>query len=70
MKHIATISFDDPDEKCSASVIVRADDEHVVVALTLEKDGDIQVVMPRHAAEQLHEALGRATSRDFDAPSQ
>jgi hypothetical protein len=26
--------------------------------------------MPRHAAEQLHEALGRAISKDFDAPSQ
>jgi hypothetical protein len=70
MKHIATINFDDPDEKCSAAAIVRADGQHVVVALTLEKDGDIQVVMPRHAAEQLHEALGRAISKDFDAPSQ
>ena len=70
MKHIATINFDDPDEKCSAAAIVRADGQNVVLALTLEKDGDIQVVMPRHAAEQLHEALGRAISKDFDAPSQ
>jgi hypothetical protein len=67
MKHIATINFHDPDEKCCAAAIVRADERHVIVALTLEKDGDIQVVMPREAAEQLHDALGRAISQDSGA---
>ena len=70
MKHIATITFDDADEKCGAAAIVRADRRNVIVALTLEKNGDIQVVMPRQAAEQLHEALGRAISEDSEAQNQ
>jgi hypothetical protein len=70
MKHIATISFHDASEQCGAAAIVRADEQRVAVALTLEKHGDIEVVMPRQAAEQLHAALGRAISKDFDAQSE
>jgi hypothetical protein len=62
MNHIETITFQDADEHCEAAAIVRADASHVVVALTLASDGDMQVVMPRDAAEQLHRALGKAIS--------
>ena len=62
MNHIDTIKFEDADEHCEAAVIVRADKDHVVVALTLQSDGDIQVVMPHDAAKRLHDALGKAIS--------
>jgi hypothetical protein len=62
MNHIDTITFQDADEHCEAAAIVRADANHVVVALTLESDGDIQVVMPHDAAKRLHNALGKAIS--------
>jgi hypothetical protein len=62
MNHIDTITFEDADEHCQAAAIVRADATHVVVALTLASNGDMQVVMPRGVAKRLHGALGKAIS--------
>ena len=62
MQHLATIEFEDAAEHCSAVAIVRADGTHVAVALSLESDGDTQVVMPHDTARQLIAALEKALS--------
>jgi hypothetical protein len=52
MNHIATITFQDADEHCEAAAIVRADADHIVLALTLQTNGDAQVVITRDVAQR------------------
>ena len=57
---IATIAFTDRDSDDEAHAIVRAGDGSVALALTLRRDGDLQVVMSAEAAGELIDALSVA----------
>lgn len=60
MKHAATIKFEDLDEHDEALVIVRYDDDCVVLGLSLRTNGDLQVVMSKEYARQVIQALTEA----------
>jgi hypothetical protein len=62
LEEIATIKFTDIDTNDEAVAIVRSDEDSVAVALSLESDGDIEVVMKKEDAKKLSEALKKAVA--------
>lgn len=64
MKQIATITFQDADSSGEAVAIVRSDQNHVALCLSLLSDGDIEVVMRKVDATKLIEALKNAVTQE------
>ncbi len=65
MEHIATIQFTDAESGAEAYAFVRAStapEGPITLALSLESDGDIEVVMPLADCERLIAALRQAVS--------
>jgi hypothetical protein len=60
MHDVATIRFTDLDSDDDAVAIVRASDHGVALAISLRDDGDIEVVLPADACDQLITALRQA----------
>ena len=60
MKHAATIKFEDLDEHDEALVIVRYDEDRVVLGLSLRANGDLQVVMTKEDGRRVLQALSEA----------
>lgn len=60
MEHIATLGFTDLDSEDEAHAIVRAGADQVALALTLRRNGDLQVVMNGETCRGLLYALTRA----------
>jgi hypothetical protein len=61
MTEAATITFQDADSSNEAVAIVRYDETHVALCISLKSEGDIQVVMKKTDATALIEALKKAT---------
>jgi hypothetical protein len=62
MEHVATIQFTDRDSNDEALAIVRATDSAVALTLSVRNDGDLEVVLPNDACNELIAALQRAVS--------
>jgi hypothetical protein len=62
MDHAATIQFTDRASHDEALAIVRATDSAVALALSVRNDGDLEVVLPIDACNELIAALQRAVS--------
>ena len=60
MKEAATILLRDIDSSDEAVVIVRYDENHVALCLSLRSGGDVEVLMNKTDAEMLIEALNKA----------
>jgi hypothetical protein len=60
MENVATVRFKDVDADDEALAIVRARVGAVAVALSLQQDGDLEVVLPVDAARELRRALDAA----------
>jgi len=60
MEEIATITFTECETSSHATAIIRRDDESVALCLTVESNGDLEVVMKRDDAKRLLEALRAA----------
>jgi hypothetical protein len=60
MQQIGTVSFNDRASLQPGIAVIRADAGQMALALSLEGDGDIEVVVDVAAGEQLIEALQRA----------
>lgn len=60
MKEAASIIFHDLESSEEAVVIVRYDTEKIALCLSLEKDGDVEVVMDKANTKRLIEALNKA----------
>ena len=63
MKDPIIINFKDLDTADKATVIVRYDDSSVVLGLSLNANGDLQVVMNKEDATKIILALQKATER-------
>jgi hypothetical protein len=63
MKEEATITFCDAGSSDEGVAIVRYDENHIGLCLSLKSDGDIEVVMSRSDAGKLIEALSNAVKR-------
>jgi len=57
---VATFRFTDRDSGDEAMALVRVEDETIGLALSLSRDGDIEVFFGRQELEQLIEALQKA----------
>jgi hypothetical protein len=57
MKEAGTITFHDLDSTKEAAVIVRYDTSTVALCVTLEREGDVEVVMSKPDARKLIDAL-------------
>jgi hypothetical protein len=62
MIEAVTIRFQDAESAHKAVVIVRFDEDHVALCLSLEHDGDVEAVMSKEDARNLVKALVRAVS--------
>ena len=60
MENIATIAFSDHESGDEGIVIVRAAPGTLALALSLRKDGDMEVFLGLEECEKLTNALGRA----------
>ena len=60
MEQIATIAFKERETGSDAAAIVKRDADSVALALTIQSDGDILVVMSREDARRLLDALQAA----------
>jgi hypothetical protein len=60
MQEIAAVAFLDADSGEEALAIVRAGPAGIALALSLQRDGDIEVVLKPREAEALMAALGEA----------
>jgi hypothetical protein len=60
MTEAATIEFQDTSSYEEALAIVRYDEDHVAVCLSLKSDGDIEVTTTKQDVRRLLEALRRA----------
>jgi hypothetical protein len=63
MKEAATISFQDAESQDEAVAIVRYDENHVALCLSLKSDGDVEVVMKKGDVEKLIEALKKSVNQ-------
>jgi hypothetical protein len=62
MREAATITFLDAESSDEAVVIVRFDEKHVALCLSLKSDGDVEAVMRKEDAKRLLDALKRAVA--------
>ncbi|NUT56308.1 MAG: hypothetical protein HOQ03_10030 [Thermoleophilia bacterium] len=62
MEHVATIHCTDLNSDDEALAIVRAGDSAVALALSVRDGGDLEVVLPIDACNELIAALQRAVS--------
>lgn len=60
MEEIATITFTECETSSDATAIIRRDAESVALCLTVESNGDLEVVMKRDDAKRLLDALHAA----------
>ncbi len=60
MWHIALIQLTDQGSGQNGFVVIRAGERQVALGLSLEEDGDIEIVMDREIAEQVEAALRQA----------
>jgi hypothetical protein len=60
LNEIATIKFTDVDTGDEALAVVRSDENHIALGLSLKSDGDIEVVMKKEDAEKLSNVLAKA----------
>ncbi len=60
MRHIALIQLTDQGSGQNGFVVIRAGERQVALGLSLEEDGDIEIVMDREIAEQVEAALRQA----------
>jgi hypothetical protein len=60
MDAIGSLNFVDRDSGDRAMVLVRADADNVALAVSLERDGDVEVFMPRDDARRLIDVLQAA----------
>jgi hypothetical protein len=65
MEHVASIHFTDPDSNDEALAIVRTTDSDVALALSVRNNGDLEVVLPIDACNELIAALQRAVSPEY-----
>jgi hypothetical protein len=63
MKEAATITFQDIESSNEAVAIVRYDDTHVALCLSLKSDGDLEVMMEKSDAQKLIQGLQKAVSQ-------
>jgi hypothetical protein len=60
MKEAGTIEFKHAETSDLAVVIVRYDQSHVALCVSLESDGDVEILMRKEDCRKLLEALNRA----------
>jgi hypothetical protein len=63
MTHLTTFTFKDLSEDDDACIVVRYGEESVALTLSLIRNGDIQVVMPKQVLSRLIDALIDAKSK-------
>ena len=57
MKQIATIQFKDAGSNQDAVAIVRAEEGHIALCLSLQNDGDVEALLEPLECQRLSEAL-------------